>query len=364
MKKLNKTTEERKENLQKSLGRIFNNFLGRWYLKVPKGKKLHKVTPSSVHYYTGGLGKNGQPLICTGGCSPGGRFVFNRVMSLAKVVSVFAFIPLFPNSLLPLIALTDTGFHSPTVLGINGFHDPTNAYTEDGNFAYYGSASTGTIAGYKTWSLGITAGSTINGIEVGCKGELNTEGLDTKVWVEDAAAGMNYEDQTWDTTNDWYYSGGSTSLWGKSWTAAYLNGTDFQAGIANNTGGVVYYLDNIKVKVYYTIPVVVPTVTTQAVSDIDENTATGNGNITDDGGDSDATRGICWDTSATPTTSDSHAANGTGEGAYTVAMTGLIAGTKYYVRAYSINSEGTSYGSEVDFTTDKTIGPFPTHFRI
>jgi len=105
-----------------------------------------------------------------------------------------------------------------------------------------------------------------------------------------------------------------------------------------------------KLVVTYTV-VSLPTVTTQAVSSIEETTATGNGNITDDGGDSGATRGMCWDTSSSPTTSDSHATNGTGEGAYTVGLTGLSPGTKYYVRAYSINSAGTSYGSEVNFTT-------------
>ena len=105
-----------------------------------------------------------------------------------------------------------------------------------------------------------------------------------------------------------------------------------------------------KLTVTYSLPVVAPTVTTQAVSSIEKTTATGNGNITDDGG-ATATRGMCWDTSATPTITDSHATNGTGEGAYTVAMTSLVAGTKYYVRAYATNSEGTSYGSEVNFTT-------------
>lgn len=106
-----------------------------------------------------------------------------------------------------------------------------------------------------------------------------------------------------------------------------------------------------KLTVTYTPPVTAPTVTTQVVSDIDEETATGNGNITDDGGDAGATRGMCWDTSPNPTTANDKATNGTGEGAYTVAMTGLVAGTHYYVRAYSINSEGTSYGSQVEFDT-------------
>ena len=105
----------------------------------------------------------------------------------------------------------------------------------------------------------------------------------------------------------------------------------------------------------YAPPVVAPTVTTQAVTNIGTTTATGNGTITDDGGDTGATRGMCWNTSGTPTTADSHATNGTGEGAYTVAMTGLTAGTHYYVRAYSTNSAGTSYGDVVEFDT-KTSG--------
>jgi len=114
----------------------------------------------------------------------------------------------------------------------------------------------------------------------------------------------------------------------------------------------LHNVNNYKFSIYatYELGVVVPTVTTQAVSVIEKTTATGNGNITDDGG-ATATRGMCWDTSSGPLITDSHATNGTGEGAYTVAMTGLDAGTKYYVRAYSINSEGTSYGSEVNFTT-------------
>ena len=103
------------------------------------------------------------------------------------------------------------------------------------------------------------------------------------------------------------------------------------------------------------VGVVNPTVTTQAVTSIEETTATGNGSITNDGGDSGAIRGMCWDTSSNPTTSDSHATNGTGEGAYTVGLTGLFSGMKYYVRAYSINSAGTSYGSEVTFTTKPAI---------
>lgn len=95
-----------------------------------------------------------------------------------------------------------------------------------------------------------------------------------------------------------------------------------------------------------------PTVTTSAVSSIGNNTATGNGNVTSDGGATVTERGVVANTTGTPTTSDlkfTAAAGGTG--AFTASMTSLGTETHYYVRAYAINSNGTSYGSQVEFDT-------------
>ena len=97
-----------------------------------------------------------------------------------------------------------------------------------------------------------------------------------------------------------------------------------------------------------------PTVTTSQVSDITQVSAVSGGNVTDDGGSAVTERGICWSTSQNPTINNSHVANGTGTGSFTCQMTGLTAGTKYYVRAYAKNSQGTAYGSEVSFTTQSS----------
>ena len=97
--------------------------------------------------------------------------------------------------------------------------------------------------------------------------------------------------------------------------------------------------------------IVAPTVTTSSVTDITQTSATGGGNVTDDGGANVTERGICWSTSQNPTVSDSHGTSGTGTGSFTVSMSGLTENTTYYVRAYAVNSVGTSYGSEVSFTT-------------
>ncbi|NTW32247.1 MAG: hypothetical protein HGB12_06435, partial [Bacteroidetes bacterium] len=62
-------------------------------------------------------------------------------------------------------------------------------------------------------------------------------------------------------------------------------------------------------------------------------------------------RGVCWNTSATPTTANSKATSAGTTGAFTSSITGLNTGTLYYVRAYAINSIGTSYGNQVTFST-------------
>lgn len=92
-----------------------------------------------------------------------------------------------------------------------------------------------------------------------------------------------------------------------------------------------------------------PTVTTQAVTNIAETTATGNGTVVSDGGSTITQRGVCWSTSANPTTSNSTATTSGTTGVYSVSMTGLTDNTLYHVRAYAINANGTAYGSDVTF---------------
>jgi len=94
-----------------------------------------------------------------------------------------------------------------------------------------------------------------------------------------------------------------------------------------------------------------PEVTTNAVTDITQTTATCGGNITNDG-DADITeKGVCWSQWYTPYTSDNRTMDGTGKGSFISYMTGLSPNTSYYVRAYATNSEGTSYGENQIFTT-------------
>ena len=100
-----------------------------------------------------------------------------------------------------------------------------------------------------------------------------------------------------------------------------------------------------------TVNPVLPTVATTAVTNITSTTVTSGGNVTSDGGAMVTARGVCRSTSHNPTISNSHTTNGTGTGIFTSSLTGLTAGTTYYLRAYATNSAGTAYGNEVSFTT-------------
>ena len=94
-----------------------------------------------------------------------------------------------------------------------------------------------------------------------------------------------------------------------------------------------------------------PILSTADISAITQTTATSGGNITSDGGETIISRGVCWSTSQNPTIADSKSADGTGTGAFTSSLTGLTAGTTYYVRAYATNSAGIAYGNELSFLT-------------
>ena len=94
-----------------------------------------------------------------------------------------------------------------------------------------------------------------------------------------------------------------------------------------------------------------PTVTTTAASNVGSTTATTGGNVTSDGGAAVSARGVAYATTSNPTTANSTTSDGTGTGSFVSSLTGLTSSTLYNVRAYATNSVGTSYGSNVTFTT-------------
>jgi len=108
-----------------------------------------------------------------------------------------------------------------------------------------------------------------------------------------------------------------------------------------------------------------PIITTIAVSSIKQTTAISGGNAKSDGGDAVTARGVCWNATTGPTTAlISKTIDGTGTGIFTSSITGLTAGTTYYVKAYATNSAGTAYGNEVVFNTKEANGNVTDIHRI
>jgi hypothetical protein len=96
----------------------------------------------------------------------------------------------------------------------------------------------------------------------------------------------------------------------------------------------------------------VPTLTTTAITEITSNGAKSGGSISSDGSSSITARGVVWGTATNPTIAlSTKTSDGTGLGSFQSSISGLVANTKYYVRAYATNTAGTSYGNELSFTT-------------
>jgi hypothetical protein len=105
------------------------------------------------------------------------------------------------------------------------------------------------------------------------------------------------------------------------------------------------------------VPAVLPQVVTGGITLITEDTATGAGDVTGDGGSPVTARGLVLATTPSPAVETGlvYPATDGGPGAYECALTSLLPGTTYRFRSYATNEVGTAYGSEGLFTTDEFV---------
>ena len=101
--------------------------------------------------------------------------------------------------------------------------------------------------------------------------------------------------------------------------------------------------------------ITVPSITTSAAASITATAATLGGNITSDGWTAVTARGVVYSTTDnTPTIGEAGVTqdtNGNGTGVFSEAIVSLAQGTTYYFQAYAVNTQGTSYGGVLNFTT-------------
>ena len=131
-------------------------------------------------------------------------------------------------------------------------------------------------------------------------------------------------------------------------TSLTPNTTYYVRSYATNSAGTAYG-NEIS---FITTSIQLPVLTTTAISNITLSTASSGGNITSDGGGSITSRGVVWSTTQNPTVALlTKTIDGSGLGMFTSSITSLTSNTQYYVRAYATNSVGTSYGTQIIFST-------------
>ena len=153
------------------------------------------------------------------------------------------------------------------------------------------------------------------------------------------------------TSNTKITSGSGTGSFTCELTNLQPNTTYYVRAYATNSMGTAY---GEEVSFTTNKNIVLPSVTTNAITQITETTAVAGGNVTSDGNASVTERGIVYSTNPDPVITNLYNTIkpcGSGTGSFTCDLTNLQPNTTYYVRAYAINSKGTAYGDEISFTT-------------
>jgi len=94
-----------------------------------------------------------------------------------------------------------------------------------------------------------------------------------------------------------------------------------------------------------------PVVITAVINDITYNSANSGGKVTIEDGITLLSKGVCWNTTGSPTIDDSKTDEGIQAGAFNSYISPLKINMKYFVRAYASTNIGISYGNEQTFTT-------------
>jgi len=295
----------------------------------------------------------------------------------------------FPNKglLIPRLALTGTANFAPLSAHVAGMVVYNTATAGDVTPGFYYNNGTkwipGLPAGTAAGNMLYWSGSAWVPIPIGTAGQsLQVSALGIPTWGGGASAVISTTAATAITGNSATSGGNITSDGGSPvLSRGICYGTVTGPTIGNSVVSAVpptgtgvfscnltgllpvttYYVrafsTNSSVTTYgneisFTTLAVLPTISTTAITAITATTATGGGTLTATGGSIVTERGICYGTLTNPTTSNTKIIDsGTGLGAFVSNFTGLTAGTLYYVRAYVISNTGTTYGTQVSFTT-------------
>lgn len=252
--------------------------------------------------------------------------------------------------------------------GTSDWHNLTT--DEDPPTTYWSWVGTGVDATvYRDWAFSnmVATPTTINSVTItGVAKVIFANNLQFYYWNGSSyfmSGALPATGLIWETfTYTWNTNPATLAAWTKSDIDSALFGMSLHMQNVNPSGYEIAYL---KVDVDY-VPASAPSVTTSAASVITATSATLNGIVTDDQGDTIDYYGFVWDTvdEGDPGNVDpsgppgawasgwKSAAGDYGENAFAHDTGATLAqGTTYYVRGAAHNSAGWSYGSVVTFST-------------
>jgi len=201
------------------------------------------------------------------------------------VISLFSIVVLLTMALPVMpVAADDSGttncteFSAPNqTVASSSVGDPDNGWASDDHRATFNNPND--TAEYGFPDLGIPPGATIDGIEVTIEGyHTNNKNLTVALW--NASNGNAYTSNTQTTafpsaSDTTQTLGGTTSKWGKTWTVADFADATFRIRVESTGGSGDALLDQVQVKVCYTITGPTnPTVTINQASGQADSTST------------------------------------------------------------------------------------------
>ena len=147
---------------------------------------------------------------------------------------------------------TTTSF--PSSVSTNSVN-ANNTFADDGTITSFILQSTSAITFSSFSSLSIPSGATINGITISIEVTSNSFGASPKIKVNNGSSYSSLVSaNTWPSSKAWgvHTFGGSSDLWGLSWTPTTAAAISFEMDFSYMTSGRGFYADYITITVTYT----------------------------------------------------------------------------------------------------------------
>ena len=310
------------------------------------------------------------------GTAYGNQVTVKSVVSLPTITTT-AISNILPTSASSGGIITSNGGAAVTASGVcwSTTENPTilNSYSTDGSATgTFTSALTGLspvmvyyVRAYATNSAGTSYGNQVTFTTTASLSNITTSTV-TGVTITSATGGgtifsnggavVTASGVCWSSNpnptilNSYSTDGSATGTYSSAITGLSPGTVYYVRAYATNSAGTAY--GN---QVTFTTNASLSVLTTLPATGISFTSASCGGTISSNGGSAVTSSGICWSTIPNPTILNSYSTDGSANGTFTSAMTGLSPGTVYYVRAYATNTAGTAYGNQVTFMTTASV---------